>query len=93
MKSFTIQEIRKYIESQDSLGDVLYNLSESAIDAANRDIDENSEAYKEGREEYSPYQKLRNPYSDVFPEHKEYAAGWNSMHLEYESATWSTSRD
>ena len=29
--TFTISEIRKYILSQDSLGDVLYNLSASKI--------------------------------------------------------------
>ena len=34
-KKFTIEEIRKYIVSQDSLGDVLYNLSEDNITAAN----------------------------------------------------------
>jgi hypothetical protein len=33
--TFTIDEIRKYITSQDSLGDVLYNLSVSKILEAN----------------------------------------------------------
>jgi hypothetical protein len=33
--TFTIDEIRKYILSQDSLGDVLYNLSSSKILEAN----------------------------------------------------------
>ena len=33
--TFTIEEIRKYILSQDSLGDVLYNLSVSKILEAN----------------------------------------------------------
>ena len=33
--TFTIDEIRKYILSQDSLGDVLYNLSSSKIFEAN----------------------------------------------------------
>jgi len=33
--TFTIDEIRKYILSQDSLGDVLYNLSVSKILEAN----------------------------------------------------------
>jgi hypothetical protein len=33
--TFTIEEIRKYILSQDSLGDVLYNLSVSKILQAN----------------------------------------------------------
>ncbi len=34
-ETFTIDEIRKYILSQDSLGDVLYNLSSSKIFEAN----------------------------------------------------------
>lgn len=32
---YTIEEIRNYIESQDSLGDVAYNLSPSNIEKAN----------------------------------------------------------
>ena len=32
---FTIEEIRNYIIAEDSLGDVLYNLSEENIDKAN----------------------------------------------------------
>lgn len=32
---FTIEEIRNYILSQDSLGDVLYNLNEQKIREAN----------------------------------------------------------
>lgn len=36
MKSFTIDQIKNYIMSQDSLGDVLYNLSEASIDKANQ---------------------------------------------------------
>ena len=35
MKKYTIEEIRKYIVKEDSLGDVLYNLSEENIDKAN----------------------------------------------------------
>jgi len=35
--TFTIDEIRKYILSQDSLGDVLYNLSASKIIEANEE--------------------------------------------------------
>ena len=37
MKTYTIEQIRKYILSQDSLGDVLYNLKESKIDEANEE--------------------------------------------------------
>lgn len=35
-KKFTIQEIRKYLESQDSFGDALYFLSEENIEKVNR---------------------------------------------------------
>ena len=38
--TFTIDEIRKYILSQDSLGDVLYNLSASTILEANEPEEE-----------------------------------------------------
>lgn len=42
-KTFTIQEIRKYILSQDSLGDVLYNLTEKNIIQANLPEEEEEE--------------------------------------------------
>jgi len=35
MEKFTIEEIRKYIESCDSMGDILYNLSSEKIREAN----------------------------------------------------------
>lgn len=35
MKTFTIEEIRNYILSQNSLGDAAYFLSEEAIERAN----------------------------------------------------------
>jgi hypothetical protein len=38
--TFTIDEIRKYILSQDSLGDVLYNLSSSKIIEVNEPDDD-----------------------------------------------------
>ena len=41
--TFTIDEIRKYILSQDSLGDVLYNLSVSKILEANEPEEEEEE--------------------------------------------------
>ena len=41
--TFTIDEIRKYILSQDSLGDVLYNLSVSKILEANQPEEEEDE--------------------------------------------------
>lgn len=34
-KTFTIEEIRNYLVKQDSMGDMLYYLSESNIEAAN----------------------------------------------------------
>lgn len=54
--TFTIDEIRKYILSQDSLGDVLYNLSVSKILEANEpeedEIDWDSSSDDEIREMY-----------------------------------------
>jgi hypothetical protein len=41
--TFTIDEIRKYILSQDSLGDVLYNLSVSKILEANEPEEDDEE--------------------------------------------------
>ena len=41
--TFTIEEIRKYILSQDSLGDVLYNLKAEKIIEANEPEEENEE--------------------------------------------------
>ena len=48
--TFTIDEIRKYILSQDSLGDVLYNLSSSKILEAN-EPDENEDEDWDGLDE------------------------------------------
>lgn len=39
-RTFTIEEIKTYILSQDSLGDVLYNLSASKIIEANEEEEE-----------------------------------------------------
>lgn len=38
--TYTIEEIRNYILSQDSLGDVLYNLNEANIAKANSVVDD-----------------------------------------------------
>lgn len=38
MKTFNITEIKNYILSQDSMGDILYNLSEASIDKANVNV-------------------------------------------------------
>lgn len=43
MKRFTIQEIKNYIMTQDSLGDVMYNLSEENIIKANISDEEDEE--------------------------------------------------
>jgi len=43
MKKFTIEEIRKYILSQDSLGDVLYYLTEENIEKANTTEEESED--------------------------------------------------
>lgn len=83
--NFSIEEIRQYILSQDSLGDVLYNLSEEAIVKANQPIDVNSVAYNEGRDEYVSGRKFRNPYREDLHEYEEYAAGWLSKWKEDES--------
>lgn len=35
MKTYTIEQIKKYLSSQDSLGDIMFNLSEESLDKAN----------------------------------------------------------
>jgi hypothetical protein len=45
--TFTIDEIRNYILSQDSLGDVLYNLSSSKIFEANELKEEEEDEWDE----------------------------------------------
>jgi hypothetical protein len=45
--TFTIEEIREYILSQDSLGDVLYNLSVSKIIEANELKEEEEDEWEE----------------------------------------------
>jgi hypothetical protein len=45
--TFTIDEIREYILSQDSLGDVLYNLSVSKIIEANELKEEEEDEWEE----------------------------------------------
>lgn len=56
--TFTIDEIRKYILSQDSLGDVLYNLSSSKILEAN-EPDENEDEDWDGLDD----DEIREMYS------------------------------
>ena len=51
--TFTIEEIRKYILLQDSLGDVLYNLKEeNIIDANKPEEDDNDDEYEESESIY-----------------------------------------
>lgn len=51
MKTYNIKQIRAYIESHDSMGDILYFLSEHAIDQANEpkisDLEEVTETNEE----------------------------------------------
>lgn len=46
MKTYTIEQIKKYLQSQDSFGDIFYNLSEENIDKANEEseIEEEEDA-------------------------------------------------
>lgn len=46
-KTFTIDEIKNYILSQDSLGDVLYNLTEEKIIRANELMEEEEDEWEE----------------------------------------------
>jgi len=46
-KTFTIEEIKSYILSQDSLGDVLYNLTEEKIIKANELTEEEEDEWEE----------------------------------------------
>ena len=83
--TFTIEEIREYVQSQDSLGDVLYNLSEENITRANTPVDKNSDAYREGFDEYKPG-RFFNPYDKRFEqEYKDYKAGWDAAEEEAEN--------
>ena len=46
-RTFTIEEIKTYILSQDSLGDVLYNLTEEKIIKANEMKEEEEDEWEE----------------------------------------------
>ena len=63
--TFTIEEIRKYILSQDSLGDVLYNLSVSKILEANEpeeDDDEDDEDDDEDEVDWDILDEIKEKY-------------------------------
>jgi hypothetical protein len=44
-KRYTVEEIRKYILAQESMGDILYFLNEDNIDKANEPKEENDENF------------------------------------------------
>lgn len=46
-KTFTIDEIKNYILSQDSLGDVLYNLTDEKIIRANEPMEDEEDEWEE----------------------------------------------
>jgi hypothetical protein len=43
MKKYTVEEIKKYLLSQDSMGDILYFLNEDNIDKANEPDEDEDE--------------------------------------------------
>ena len=45
MKKYTVEEIRKYLQAQDSLGDIHYFLNEDNIDKANEPDEEDEDEY------------------------------------------------
>jgi len=45
MKKYTVEQIRKYILAQDSMGDILYFLNEENINKANESKEENEETF------------------------------------------------
>jgi hypothetical protein len=63
--TFTIDEIRKYILSQDSMGDILYNLSVSKILEANEpeeDDDEDNEDDDEDEVDWDILDEIKEKY-------------------------------
>jgi len=72
MKTYNIEQIKKYILSQDSLGDVLYNLKEENIDKANTHsiIDmtqedwDDEEEFNEDFDDGLDYDMLHGDYGD-----------------------------
>lgn len=65
--TFTIDEIRKYILSQDSLGDVLYNLSVSKILEANEpeedeDDEDDDEDDEDDDEDWDILDEIKEKY-------------------------------
>lgn len=52
MKKYTVEQFRAYLLSQDSMGDILYNLSEENIDIAVANSDKQQEEGDELEEEF-----------------------------------------
>ncbi len=76
MKSYTIEQIRKYLLSQDSKGDILYNLKEEVLDAINAPVVGTIE-YQEGIDDHdSGYEYGQNPYDRHTAEWCRWNAGW-----------------
>lgn len=48
-KKFTIEEFRNYLETQESMGDIWYNLSETNVEKANEAEYNSSEEHFEER--------------------------------------------
>jgi len=77
MKKYTIEEIKKYLDGQDSLGDIHYNLTEENIDAANKpltvddfeyDPNEDYPFYSIEEVESYPEQYMEDTYGSDFVE-------------------------
>lgn len=66
-ESFTIEEIKNYIKSQDSLGDVLYFLNAENIRKANQKEEETEKVMYNCRffDECQGRHKCTNPDSDI----------------------------
>lgn len=75
-KTYTIEQIRKYLLSQDSRGDMLYNLKEEILDAVNTPT-VGTDQYNQAVKEYTEgYKRNENPYSYQSVEWYRWDAGW-----------------
>jgi hypothetical protein len=60
--TFTIDEIRKYILSQDSMGDILYNLSVSKILEANEPEEEDEDDDEDDEVDWDILDEIKEKY-------------------------------
>ncbi len=74
MQTFTLDQFRKYLESQDSMGDIFYNLSEENILKANEPVEEELD------EDYNQFGGKNHPNQQVL----ESAAGYYIGDLYYD---------